>query len=97
MLLEATRFVAIVEGSLMAVNLWLECVIDAFLRACAEGRDWREECAAAEQAARNMPLRVLTQPDLKTRKGIRYSRQHLHRRIKRKTFPAPFQFPDNPP
>jgi phage/plasmid-associated DNA primase len=38
----------------------------------------------------------ITQPDLKSRKGIRYSRQHLHRRIKR-TFPAPFQFPDNPP
>jgi hypothetical protein len=81
----------------MAVNFWLECVIDAFLRACAEGRNWQEECAVAEQAARNAPLVILTQEDLKTKKGIAYSRQHLHRRVKRNTFPPPFKFPENPP
>ena len=52
----------------MALNLWFEHVIDAYLRARAEGRDWREACAAAEPAPG--PLRVLTQQDLKTKKGL---------------------------
>jgi hypothetical protein len=34
----------------VALNLWFEHVIDAYLQARAEGRDWREACAAAEPA-----------------------------------------------
>ena len=64
----------------MALNLWFEHVIDAYLRARAEGRDWREACAAAEPAPG--PLRVLTQQDLKTKKGLTYTRQHLAKKVK---------------
>ena len=80
----------------MAVNLWFEHIIDAYLRACVAGRDWQIECAAAEQAIGDEPRRVLTQADLK-KKGIAYSRQHVARRVRNRTFPPPFQLPDNSP
>jgi hypothetical protein len=38
--------------------------------------------------------RVLTRPELKSKKGIPYSRQHLKRKIGAKQFPAPFKTPD---
>ena len=76
----------------MGINLWFEHIIDAYLQACADGRDWREACAAAaEQAAGSTPRRVLTQEDLKTKKGLRYSRQHLAKKIRGDAFPRPFQ------
>ena len=71
-------------------NLWLEHIIDAYLDACAQGRDWREACAAAEQALGAGARRALTQKDLKDRKGIPYSRQHLDRKMKAGSFPLPF-------
>lgn len=77
----------------MSLNFWFEDVIDAFLDACARGEDWRPACAAAQANAKK-PRRVLTRKDLKTR-GIRYSRQHLARRVAAGTFPAPFQLPEN--
>ena len=79
----------------MAINLWFEHTVDAYLRACAEGRDWRLECAAAEQAIGNQPRRVLTQHDLRARKGIAYSRQHLAKKVKGGGFPKPFQSDPN--
>jgi hypothetical protein len=78
-----------------SVNLWFEHIIDAYLRACAEGGDWHAACAAAEQAIGNGPLRVLTREDLKT-KGLKYSRQHLKRRINAGTFPPAFRLPEGP-
>jgi hypothetical protein len=77
----------------VGLNLWLEPVIDAYLLACAQGRDWREAVAAAEQIASGNPLCVVTQKDLKSKKGVKYSRQHLHRKVRSGTFPAPFQLP----
>ena len=38
--------------------------------------------------------RMLTRPELKTRKGIPFSRQHLDRLAKAKKFPQPFKTPD---
>jgi prophage regulatory protein len=38
--------------------------------------------------------RVLTFPDLKSKKGIPFSRQHTARKINAGTFPAPFKTPD---
>jgi hypothetical protein len=73
------------------INLWFEHVIDAYLAACAEGRDWREACAAAERTAG--PRRVLTQKALKI-KGLSFSRQHVSRKVRDGTFPAPFKLPD---
>lgn len=35
------------------------------------------------------PLRILTPPDLRERKGIRWSRQHRARKIKAGIFPPP--------
>jgi hypothetical protein len=78
----------------LSVNLWFEHVVDAYLQACAEGRDWREAIAAAERAAANKPRRVLTQKGLRS-KGLPYSRQHLGRKIQAGTFPAPFKLPDS--
>jgi len=49
------------------------------------------ECAAAEQAIGNRPRRVLTQHDLRAKKGIAYSRQHLAKKVKGGGFPKPFQ------
>jgi hypothetical protein len=83
--------------SSVAVNFWLEVVVDAYLLACAQGRDWRPACAAAEQAVEDSddPLRILTREDLKTRKGLAYSRQHLHRLVRGGAFPAPFKRADS--
>jgi predicted DNA-binding transcriptional regulator AlpA len=39
--------------------------------------------------------RVLTRGELKTRKGIPYSRAHLRRKINDGTFPPPFNLPDS--
>ena len=74
----------------MAINLWFEHVIDAYLQACADERDWREACAVAVQAVGNTPRRVLTQKDLKTKKGLRYSRRHRRRKFAVALSPAPF-------
>jgi predicted DNA-binding transcriptional regulator AlpA len=38
--------------------------------------------------------RVLTRLELKTRKGIPYSRQHLDRLAKARKFPQPFKAPE---
>jgi hypothetical protein len=77
----------------MGYCLWFSHVIDAYLRACAEGTDWREACAAAERAHGAAPRRALTRKDLKTEKGIPYSRQHLAKKIAGGTFPPPFKAP----
>jgi hypothetical protein len=71
-------------------NLWFEHVIDSYLAACAAGRDWREACAEAEATHGTRPRTALTQRDLKVKKGIPYSRQHLDRKRKAGTFPPPF-------
>jgi predicted anti-sigma-YlaC factor YlaD len=76
----------------VARNFWFEHVVDAFLQACAEGRDWKQAVAEAERAELDAPRRVLTQKDLKA-KGVRYSRQHVAKRVARGTFPRPFQLP----
>jgi hypothetical protein len=76
-------------------NLWFEHTIDAFLRACAEGRDWRAAVAEAEAAIGNAPRKVLTQRDLRA-KGIHFSRQHIGRKVDDGTFPPPFQMPFKP-
>jgi hypothetical protein len=72
----------------MAINLWWEHTVDAYLLACAEGRDWRAAVAAAEQS--KGPRRVLTRKDLRAEKGIKYSRQHLAKKIRGGGFPPPF-------
>jgi hypothetical protein len=77
----------------VATNFWLELEIDAYLRACAEGRDWEEAVAEARRVSSNAPLRVLTREDLKRKKGIPYSRQHISRKVRNRTFPRPFQAP----
>jgi hypothetical protein len=77
----------------MSTNFWLESVVDAFLIAAAQGRDWQSACAEAEQTSKG-PVRVLTQADFRA-KGIRYSRQHIARKVANKTFPAPFQLPSS--
>jgi hypothetical protein len=71
-------------------NFWFEHVIDAYLAACAEGRDWREACVAADRALGARPRRLLTFKDLKEKKGVPYSRQHLDRKMRAGTFPLPF-------
>jgi hypothetical protein len=76
-----------------STNLWFEHIVDAYLRACAEGDDWHAACAEAEQAIGDGPRRVLTREDLRA-KGLKYSRQHLNRRVNAGTFPAPFKLPD---
>jgi hypothetical protein len=78
----------------MSVNFWFEHIIDAYLKAVADGHDWREACADAEKANKGRPVRVLTQKNLRAQKGITYTRQHLARRVAAKTFPAPFNLPD---
>jgi predicted DNA-binding transcriptional regulator AlpA len=77
----------------MSLNFWFEHTIDAYLTAAAKGTDWRKACAAAEQATANVPRRVLTQKDLK-QKGLKFSRQHIARKIANGTFPAPFKLPE---
>lgn len=76
----------------MAINLWPEPVIDAYVRACATGRDWKAECAAAQMALDGEPFRVLTLKALKA-KGVPYSRQHLTKLVRWGRFPRPFQLP----
>jgi len=76
----------------MATNFWFEHHIDAYLVACAEGRDWVEAIAAAERAIGESPRRVLTRAGLKA-KGISYSRQYLIDKVSDGTFPRPFQMP----
>jgi predicted anti-sigma-YlaC factor YlaD len=77
----------------MARNLWLEFVVDAYLQACADGRNWEEAVAEAERAIGNAPRRVLTREDLQTKKGIPYCRQYLSKKVREGTFPRPFQTP----
>ena len=80
----------------MGVNFWFEHVIDAYLAACAEGRDWRPAVIAAQTNTDNIaPRRVLTQKALRS-KGIGYSRQHLRKLIRWGRFPRPFQLPADP-
>jgi hypothetical protein len=76
-----------------SINFWLAHVIDAYLEACARGEDWRKAVADAEQQPGDKPLAALTQKDLK-QKGIPYSRQHIERKVKAGTFPAPFKLPE---
>jgi predicted DNA-binding transcriptional regulator AlpA len=75
-----------------SINFWFEHIIDAYLEACARGEDWRAACAVAQVNA-TKPRRLLTQKDLKAKKGISYSRQHVTRKVNDGTFPAPFQLP----
>jgi hypothetical protein len=77
----------------VARNLWIEAVVDAYLLALAHGRDWRAAVVEAERVNAETPLRVLTREDLKEKKGIPFSRQHLARRVREGTFPRPFQAP----
>jgi hypothetical protein len=77
----------------VGVNFWFEDVIDAYLRACSEGRDWQADCVAKAEVD-DKPRRVLTRKALKS-KGITYSRQHIARLIRRGAFPRPFQLPNN--
>jgi hypothetical protein len=77
---------------MVARKFWLEHVFDAYVRACAEGRDWQKAVAEAEQAPESRPLKVLTTKDLQAR-GIVYSRQHINRKVRNGTFPPPFRFP----
>jgi len=39
------------------------------------------------------PRRALTFSDLKEKKGIRYSRQHVVRKVKKNQFPPPWKMP----
>jgi hypothetical protein len=73
-------------------NLWFEHVVDAFVKACAEGRDWREACTEAERALGAGPRRVLTRKGLEA-KGLPYSRQHIARLVAHGSFPPPFRIP----
>jgi hypothetical protein len=77
----------------MSINYWFEHVIDCFLRACAEGRSAEDAVAQAAVAPTPNELRVLTQPDLRPKKGIKYSRQHLTRLVDAGIFPRPFHLP----
>jgi len=54
----------------MATNFWWEHVVDAYLQACAEGRDWKEAVAKAEREIGNSPRRVLTSKALKEERGL---------------------------
>jgi hypothetical protein len=74
----------------MSVNFWFEHVIDAYLDAVAKGEDWRLAVNAAQ--ASKGPRRLLTQKDLKA-KGVKYSRQHLTKLLRKRVFPQPFQIP----
>jgi len=80
----------------MSRCFWFEHTIDAYLRACAAGMDWKAACAEAERTYTG-PVRVLTSEDLVTIKGIRFSRQHRDKKIRGGTFPRPFQTPYTPP
>jgi hypothetical protein len=77
----------------MPRNFWFEHIVDAYLLACSEGRDWEAACREAERAVGDGPRRVLTQEDLQIKKGIPYCRQHIDRKVRRRTFPKPFRAP----
>lgn len=74
-----------------SLNFWFDHVINAYLAACAKGEDWHQAVADAEQQYGDKPRTVLTQKDLKDRKGIAYTRQHIERKVKDGTFPPPFK------
>jgi len=74
----------------MGVNFWFENTIDAYLSAVARGEDWRP--AVNEAQISKEPRRLLTQKDLRA-KGIKYTRQHLTKLLRKGTFPRPFQLP----
>ena len=82
------------RGAPVSVNFWFEDQVDAYLAACAAGKDWRKACAEAEAraVAEGRPRKVLTQIDLREKKGIRYSRQHIARRVRNGSMPPPFNF-----
>jgi prophage regulatory protein len=40
-------------------------------------------------------MKVISPDELKTDKGIRFSRTHLHRLVKAKKFPAPIKLGEN--
>jgi hypothetical protein len=84
----------IVEACTVALNLWFEHQIDAYLTASAQGRDWREAVAEADKAIGSAPRRVLTQKELKARKGIHFSRQRLNKKVKDGSFLPPFHLPN---
>ena len=79
----------------MAFNYWLEHVIDRYLVALATGADWKAACAEAERNHTG-PVRVLSREDLATVKGIRFSRQHIDKKVRDGMFPRPFQTPSLP-
>ena len=79
----------------MALNFWFEHTVDAFLKACATGTDWKAACSEAERTHTG-PVRVLSREDLATVKGIRFSRQHLDKKVRDGMFPRPFQTPSLP-
>jgi prophage regulatory protein len=45
---------------------------------------------------RGITMRVLTRFDLRARKGIPYSRQHLERMVRAGEFPVPFKLGNGP-
>ena len=47
------------------------------------------------ETGRRERQRLLSMEQLRTDKGISYSRAHLHRLIKAKTFPAPIKLGEN--
>jgi hypothetical protein len=73
-----------------SIHFWFDHIIDAYLQACATGEDWHKAVTNAEQQIGDKPRVVLTQKDLKVRKGIPYSRQHVMRKVENGTFPPPF-------
>jgi hypothetical protein len=73
------------------LNFWFAHIIDAYLKACATGADWHEAVVAAEEEHGDRPRSVLTTKDLKTKKGIGLSRQHIKRKVDGGTFSAPFK------
>src|SRR5262249_54986468 len=77
----------------MSVNFWFEHIIDAYLKAVAQGGDWRSACADAEQATKNQPVRVLTHKGRRA-KATNYARQPTAGGVAGKTFPKPFNLPD---
>jgi len=79
----------------VAFNFWFEHVIDTYLIALATGADWKAACAEAE-CNYTGPVRVLSREDLATVKGIRFSRQHIDKKVRDGMFPRPFQTPSLP-
>jgi prophage regulatory protein len=40
-------------------------------------------------------MRLLSFPELKTEKGIKFTRQHIYRLVRQKKFPAPIKLGEN--